>query len=190
MKTPFPCSTLALLIWAVAAPLCPAAETPQPAPVCHESARFLVVELARPGQGGTDFIIRRKKNPGEKPVCESRLRPGDFEIPNQWAEYFAGLRGDLLLLDSTTGPGPSGLIIWDLEKEKKVYQGSWSDPEPGPAGKLVFWLETGEANRENCPQLAEWQAHGLGGALETRVQLDLTDFTLATTTETRCSPRQ
>jgi hypothetical protein len=69
---------------------------------------------------------------------------GDFEIRNEWAEYFAGLKGDLLILDSTTGPGPSGLTIWDLKKRKKVYEGSWSDPEESKDDSLVYWTETGE----------------------------------------------
>ena len=53
-------------------------------------------------------------------ACEYVAKPDDLEIRNEWAEYFLGLQGDLLILDSGTGPDPRGLIIWDLKKQKKV----------------------------------------------------------------------
>ncbi len=117
------------------------------------------------------------------------LGNNDFEIKNEWAEYFAGLNGDLLILDSTTGPGPSGLTIWDLKKRKKVYEGSWSDPEESKNDSLVYWTETGEATDNNCPELEKWKSDGLEAAIETKVILNLSNFKISKTRETRCSPR-
>ena len=157
---------------------------------CYESADYLIVGKETPGEVGTDFLIKYKKHPGEKPPCTYAPGEGSFEIKNEWAEYFDGLKGDLLILDSTTGPGPSGLVIWDLKKRKKVYEGSWSDAEESRDNSLVFWTETGEATPENCPQLGEWTSLGMGGAIETKVILDLSTFRLSSTGETRCSERQ
>ena len=84
----------------------------------------------------------------------------------------------------------SGLVIWDLKKRKKVYEDSWSDWEGFQDHSLVYWTETGEATPDNCPELEEWTSNGLGGAIETKVILDLSSFRLSRTEETRCSPRQ
>jgi hypothetical protein len=157
---------------------------------CYESEKYLIVAKEIKGRSGTDFLIKQKLNPSAKLGCRYVPRDGDFEIKNEWAEYFAGLKKDLLILDSTTGPGPSGLIIWDLSKRKKVYEGSWSDPEESGDDSLIFWMETGEATRTNCPELENWELKGLGGAIETRVILDLSSFRITKTLQTRCSARQ
>lgn len=157
---------------------------------CYESPKYLVIAKEVQGRAGTDFLIKYKSNLDEKLSCNYIFRNNDFEIKNEWAEYFAGLKDDLLILDSTTGPGPSGLIIWDLKKRKKVYEGSWSDPQETKNDSLVYWVETGEATDNNCPELKNWKAHGLGAAIETKVILNLSNFKISKTQERRCSPRQ
>jgi hypothetical protein len=157
---------------------------------CYNSAKYLVIAKEVQGSTGTDFLIKYKSNPREKLICNYVPGTGNFEIKNEWAEYFAGLKNDLLILDSTTGPGPSGLVIWDLAKRKKVYEGSWSDPEASKNDSLVYWLETGEATPANCPELENWKSQGLEAAIETKVILNLSNFRISKTQQTRCSPRQ
>lgn len=157
---------------------------------CYESSKYFVIAKEVRGKVGTDFLIKYKSKPDENLLCDYTFGNNDFEIKNEWAEYFAGLKNDLLLLDSTTGPGPSGLSIWDLFKRKKVYEGSWSDPEESGNDTLVFWMETGEASDDNCPELKEWKSNGLGGAIETKVILNLSSFNISKTSEKKCSPRQ
>lgn len=157
---------------------------------CYESPIYLVIAKEVQGSAGTDFLIKYKSSSTEKFPCKYIFGNNDFEIKNDWAEYYAGMKDDLLILDSTTGPGPSGLIIWDIKKRKKVFEGSWSDPEESSDNILIYWLETGEATENNCPELKEWKSHGLGGAIETKVILDLSNFKISKTKETRCRPRQ
>lgn len=157
---------------------------------CYDSPKYFVLAKEILGNSGTDFLIKYKSRPNEKLPCNYIPGRNDFEIKNEWAEYYAGLKGDLLILDSTTGPGPSGLIIWDLKKRKKVFDGTWSDAEESKDNTLVYWLETGEANYKNCPELKKWKSQGLEGAIETKVILDLSNFKISKTKETRCSPRQ
>jgi len=157
---------------------------------CYQSPRYFVVAKDLKGKGGTDFLVKYKSTADEKLPCRYLFGKNDFEIKNEWAEYFAGLTGHFLILDSTTGPGPSGLTIWDLEKQQKVYEGSWSDPMEITDNSIVYWAETGEATDDNCPERARWESHGLGAAIETKVVLDLSDFSVSKTQETRCTPRQ
>jgi hypothetical protein len=157
---------------------------------CYRSPGYFVVAKEVEGRLGTDFLVKYTSRADEGPPCAYVFGANDFEIKNEWAEYFAGLKDNLLILDSSTGPGPSGLTIWDLKKRKKVYEGSWSDPSEIKDNSLTYWTETGEATDGNCPKLAEWESHGLGAAIETRVILNLSNFTVLKTKETRCSPRQ
>ncbi|MGA1874131.1 MAG: hypothetical protein ACMUIA_00825 [bacterium] len=157
---------------------------------CYQSPGYLVVAKSVKGRVGTDFLVKYKSRADEELPCSYILQNNDFEIKNEWAEYFAGLTKDLLILDSTTGPGPSGLIIWDLKKRRKVYEGSWASPTEIKDDSITYWAESGEAADDNCPERAEWELHGLGAAMETKVRLNLSDFTVSKTKETRCSPRQ
>ena len=157
---------------------------------CYESPKYFIIAKQTRGKAGTDFLIKYKSRQDKTWSCDYTFGNNDFEIRNEWAEYFAGLNNDLLILDSTTGPGPSGLIIWDLAQRKKVYEGSWSDPEESEGNFLVYWIETGEATDDNCPELKDWRSHGLGGAIETKVMLNLSNFRITKTEERRCRPRQ
>lgn len=157
---------------------------------CYQSTKYLVVAKDLEQKGGTDFLVKYKSNANEKLPCSYVFVDYDFEIKNEWAEYFAGLTGDSLILDSTTGPGPSGLTIWDLKKRKKVYEGLWAGPTKIKDDSIIYWKETEEATKDNCPEGHQWQSHGLGAAIETKVILNLSDFTISKTKERRCSPRQ
>ena len=157
---------------------------------CHESDRYLIIERQLQDRLGADLLVKYKPHAQTKYACHYAPEAGDFEIRNEWADYFGGLIDQLLLLDSSSGPGPSGLTIWELDKRQKVFVGTWHDREASPPGSLVYWLETGAATPLNCPELASLEAQGLGAAIETRVMLDLSTFEIRRTPETRCSARQ
>lgn len=156
--------------------------------VCHESPTHLIVE-GPTGEVGTHFLVKYKSAERPAPPCAYRVQTGDFEIRNEDAEYFLALQGELLMLDSGTGPDPRGLIIWDLRKRTKVYSGSYADATVA-SGSMTFWLETAVATDENCPEARQWRSDGLEAVIETQVQLDFADMRVAPGTLTRCRARQ
>jgi hypothetical protein len=157
--------------------------------VCHESPRYLIVE-GETGGVGTNLLVKYRHD-GAWPVpCRYKVARADFEIKNESAEYFLALHGDLLILDGGTGPEPRGLVIWNLQSRRKVYAGSYSEPYEIQADSMEFWMETGKATDENCPDRRAWESSGLGAAIETRVRLSFSDFTLVRSSEIRCRPRQ
>lgn len=157
-------------------------------PVCHHSPLYLVVERETGGVG-TDFIIKKKGNKRHV-SCDLTIDSLDFELKNERAEYFLAIQGDLLILDSGTGPDPRGLIIWNIESQKKVFSGSYSGPYTVENGLMKYWLETEDATARNCPSLKKNAENGLGSVIETRVQLNLNDFTVKRSSKKRCAPRQ
>ena len=157
--------------------------------VCHDNGRYRVV--ARPTDAvGTDFLVQRRGRQSERQACNYTPRPGDLEIRNESAEYFLALRGSRLVLDSGTAPEPRGLVIWDLDKRAKVYSGTYSSPYRIDRTGMNFWMPSGEATQDNCPQAALWRAQGLGAALETRVRLNFADLKVVPGASLRCSARQ
>lgn len=176
------------VVLALAMFMMPAA-TAAPKTHCHDEGRFRVI--ARPADGvGTDFIIKQRSRGRSIPPCKYIPRPGDFEIRNEDAEYFLGLEGNFLVLDSGTSPEPRGLVVWDLEKRRKVYTGRYASPVKIDAEGVSFWQETGPATDANCSQAALWRSQGLGAALETEVRLGFADLVVVPGAATRCSARQ
>lgn len=158
-------------------------------PACHESPQYLIVERST-GEVGTDFLVKYKSPRAGAIACKYTVAAGDLEIKNESAEYFLALQGDLLILDSGTGPDPRGLVLWDLKKRQKAWSGTYSEPMEVKPDHLAYWMETGEANDANCPERKEWESHGLGAAIETRVRLNLSDFSVTKFADTRCRSRQ
>lgn len=157
--------------------------------VCHDNAQYRVV--ARPTDAvGTDFLVQRKGPGDDRQACSYAPRPGDLEIRNEDAEYFLALQGAKLLLDSGTAPEPRGLIIWDLDKRAKVYSGPYSSPYRIDRTGMTFWMPSGEATQDKCPQAALWRAQGLGAALETQARLTFADLKVVPGSAVRCSARQ
>ncbi len=150
---------------------------------CHETDRYFVVQRQPKFEVGTDFLVKYKSNGQAKPACEYVKAKGDFEILNEWAEYFMDLKGDLLILDSGTLDGLRGLIIWDLVERKKVFEGgySWADIREE---YMEYWMYSGVARKEDCEEFDKW-----GGALVlVFVRLDFSDFSIKKTDKTRCIP--
>jgi hypothetical protein len=156
---------------------------------CQDFQRYVLVERPIQDGVGTDFLIKNRKGVKRPGRCVYSKDKGDFEIKNEFAEYFAGFQGDLLILDSGTGPD-RGLIIWNVRSRKKVYSAQYSEPLEIQTNRIEFWTEAGKADNENCPLLKEWEVQGLEAALETRVTLRLPDLQVISKSGTRCSPRQ
>ena len=148
-----------------------------------------MVAKSRVTETGNDFLVKFKDSPDTVLNCEYLPRETDFEIKNEWAAYFASLIGDLLYLEHYTGPGPYTFSVWDLTKRQKVFEAFGANVNY-EEGSVSYWMETGRATKDNCPELSEWEDHGLGGAIETRVYLDLVNFEISETEEARCSARQ
>jgi hypothetical protein len=157
--------------------------------VCHDGGRYRVVAKATESVG-TDLLVKYAARGRSIPACRYVVREGDFEIRNEKAEYFLGLQGALLILDSGTAPEPRGLIVWDLEKRQKVFTGTYSPPYSIDAAGMRFWAQSGDATDATCPQAAGWRASGLGAALETETTLNFADMSLTPSANTRCSARQ
>jgi hypothetical protein len=148
--------------------------------VCANTKKYLVVAIERKRGVGSDFLVKRLKNGQIVPKCKKYGQSwADFVIVNQNAEYFFGLKGKWLLLDSGTSP-QRALVLWDLEDSKKVfgsrYASSTSTPVSLTIKNLTFWQPMRDkATRALCPS---YEYTLKSAEVYRKVQLTLTEFTL------------
>jgi hypothetical protein len=163
---------------------------------CHENDTYFVVV----GNGNhPGFLVKYKTTSDQNIECTYTVGDTDFEIGIEWAEYYLGLTGDFLLLDSGTGPPPRGLIIYDLAKRKKVFTDSYDLFYDRPSftpliiqdASLIYWSpKDEEVTAQNCPEKAEYESGGLGTIIEAKVELYLSTLSKQELGEYRCSPTQ
>lgn len=161
--------------------------------VCHENEKYFVVV----GNGKTPgFLVKYKTAGDQRFECRWAVNDADFVIGIEWSEFYLGLTSDFLLLDSGTGPGIRGLIIYDLSKREKVFtDGYESYPYQSAVtiqeNSLIYWTGTDiEPTPENCPELEYWESAGLGAVVETRVKLNLSTLTKVELGEHQCMAEQ
>src|SRR6266702_3560890 len=113
--------------------------------VCYHHARYIVVQR-RGKEVGSDLFVR----PAASGRCEPDSLPGDFVWRNKDAEYFLGLRGDVLFIDSGTGtdyvgtpiavPDSFTIGVWRGSELPKLAPGC---PDTGmiPGIDSLFWID-------------------------------------------------
>ena len=158
---------------------------------CNESPKYFVVEENHTGDVGTDHLIKYKTTESQHFECKYVVEKTDFEIKNEWADYFLALENNFLILDSGTGPATRGLIVYDLTKRANVFSDTYSRPIIVKDSTIDYWAETQEkATQANCPELATYEGGGLGAAIDTHVILNLSTLTKKELGEKRCDARQ
>lgn len=159
--------------------------------ILFESNSYWILTKELEDEVGSDIFVKKKSANEKTLVLNDILKNNSFSYRNVIAEYYFGIYDGLLFLDSGTGSEPRGLMVYDIEKKKKVYEGKYSSPiSIDSNGKLTFWVKKGEANTKNCSQIKFWRTEGLDAAIEEKIMIDLRTFKTETTSGTRCSPRQ
>ena len=151
---------------------------------CYRHARYIVVERELVDRVGADLFIR----PRAAGRCDADSLAGDMVIRNEWAEYFAGLRGDVLILDSGTGPDIRGLIVIDLRTRRRLRETSYVELVAGPDTTSIgiwngFYLDR---PAPGCrPPIG-----GLEPGIDSLFTLDLRTGDVRYAGRTRCASRQ
>ncbi|MGA7306378.1 MAG: hypothetical protein WBW88_15980, partial [Rhodothermales bacterium] len=83
---------------------------------CYTSTRYIVVQKSIPDDVDSDFFIRSAKT-GR---CDTDSLAGDVVLRDEWAGYFSGMRGDVLLIDSGTGPDIRDLVLVDMKDGRHI----------------------------------------------------------------------
>lgn len=158
---------------------------------CIDYEKYFVVTRELRNEVGSDTLVKFKSAPDERVACEYSVRSQDLEIKNEFAENFMGLHGDLLFLDSSTGPGTSGMTIYSLLTRKKAFETSYLGPINLSGDNLTLWqVEKEYVTNAECPDAEKITQQGLNPTVQRKRILNLQTFTFSDTTDTRCGTEQ
>lgn len=157
---------------------------------CYLYPRYAVVAWGSPGQGEPVAIVRKRggTDPGGGADCRPDSLPGDFVVRNEWAEYFAGMWGDLVLIDSGTSNVRS-LFLYDVPTRRRVFAvhgcgetAGWIDSTT----VRVWVLCDGDFPRSLCPDIPDM----FGVGVDSLYAFDLEELSLRALGPWRCNALQ
>ena len=167
----------------------------RPGATCWAGTRYVVVARDLADQVGEDLHVRPRGALTVEPPCAADSLPGDIVFRtgdvvgrHPDAQYFLGLKGDLLLAGDGTG-GRTDLYVYDLQKRAKVLEVDGIDDTdlrwPGPT-TLTVWVTKahGEgAAAAGCPDTLPANPP----QLDSLMSLDLGALTLGSRGPFRCT---
>jgi hypothetical protein len=156
---------------------------------CYGYPRYFVAARPLEEEVGSDVLVRRLAagaRGAPAAGCAFDSIAGDYVVRNHWAEYFEGLRGDLLFLYSGTGPQGS-VVVHDIAGRRELIEietdqlVSWRD-----SVTLVLWLRRDTVPHSRCPEVPE----GLLAGMDSLMALDLGTLHLTALGPARCEAWQ
>ena len=152
---------------------------------CYSYKNYSILARSKGDRVGSDILVNKAGN------CRWNEKTAMLFLKNSGADYFFGLYGKFLFVDSGTGPAPRLITVYDLQKSTSVYSAQYSEPIALKKGILRHWSPTStKADEKNCPALKVWAKDGLGAAIEEERTVELATLTQSKTARTRCSACQ
>lgn len=156
---------------------------------CYLYPGYIVIAWGSPDPEPVAIVRRRDPADSVGSVdCRPDSLPGDFVVRNEWAEYFCGMWGDLLFIDSGTGNVRS-LILYDVPSRRQVFMIEG-------AGETAGWVDSttvriwvlcgGDFPRALCPDIPEQ----FGVGVDSLVALDLETLSMKALGPWRCNALQ
>jgi hypothetical protein len=156
---------------------------------CYTFPRYVVVVREPRDSLGSDVFVRQRRIPDAAPravACGADSIAGDFVVRNHWAEYYTGLFGRVLILDSGTGPARE-VILYDVDARRHIATfgggvAGWRD-----SVTLMIWRAGGDSvSRTLCPHVPE----SLGASADSLMSLDVRSGAAVWAGRWRCAVRQ
>ncbi len=161
---------------------------------CYDSPNyFIVTRVASIGDPGDDILVKRKTD--QNIECKYKVAEGDFEILDNrgdgydlysYSQFFSYINDNFLILNEGTGSNRT-VRIFDLEKQKDIFSDNYHGELDLQGSTLIYWRATKDIpNKENCSKVDEYKKGGVGAQIETKVSLNLIDFTKKEFEEFKC----
>ena len=165
-------------------------EWPEREGSCYLYPNYIVIAWRDPNLNEPVAIVR-PRNPqhqSNQVNCSPDSLPGDFIVRNEWAEYFAGMWRDLLLIDSGTSDIRS-LMVYDVTLKSMVLSLDGVGETDGWIDDVTvrIWILSGtELPRSLCPDIPEV----LGVGVDSLFALNLRTLKLRNLGSWRCRSLQ
>jgi len=145
---------------------------------CHDSSQYFAIQKNLTDAVGSTILIKYKTSPNTTFPCAYVVSNDDFEIKNVSAGYFLTFTDNFLVLDSGTGPSYRELIAYDLRTRNVIFTDTYEDPVTVTNDSLTYLTHTkAKPTLQNCPELRDYTANGLGAVILSKVTVDLSTAT-------------
>jgi hypothetical protein len=161
---------------------------PEPDGSCYVYERYVVIAWGSPDPQPVAIVRQRDSEDSGAADCSRDSLAGDFVLRNEWAEYFSGMWGDLLLVDSGTGDIRS-LILYDVAARRKVLELEGAGETDGWISEhtvRIWMLAATDLPRAVCPDIPEM----LGVGVDSLYALNLETLRLTPLGPWRCHALQ
>lgn len=156
--------------------------------LCVQNETALVIAQEHIEDVGMNILARAPAK--GKIKCEYEEREGDWIIGQvDDPLWYEGLLGKYLVLTRSTGPD-GNLVIYDLETQSLMLDEWVDDDFVLTETEVTFWQRFEDGTAENCPELEEYTANGLGAVIAKEQVFDIATGTQTGTGEERCSATQ
>lgn len=151
---------------------------------CYTGERYIVVQKPTPDQVDSQFFIRS----AAKGRCDADSLSGDIVLRDEWAAYFSGIRSNVLILDSGTGPDIRDLILVDMKSGRHIADLPYVGTAGGPDSVTLGVWEPTQLD-ELLPGCSPPQG-GLLPGVDSLFYVDVRTGNRRFASQTRCAVRQ
>ena len=147
-----------------------------------------VVKTVQNEDGGDNVSVYKRNSAAD---AESACQTGDaayLDIGDSDNNYFYGLYGSLLFIDSGTSVESRGLEIYNLNSRKSIFNESYTGDPKLVGGRFVFFDSPTDKRGplKTCREAAKWKRDGGGVGWVQGKKLDLQTLKLINAGTLRC----
>lgn len=141
---------------------------------CLVFDKYVVKTISSEAVGEDIRVFRRAASTDAEAACDSRAA-AYYTIKNADANYFVGLFGEYVFVDSGTGADGRGLEIFNLKSKKSIYSTEYYDELELRDGRFFIYDKFSETKGalRTCRQAAQWKKDGFSIGWVRQSKLDL-----------------
>lgn len=158
---------------------------------CYSNNNFLIVVKVDEddGFGSESFYVYRMPQKVD-PILTLLLKDTLFTIHQGYTPHFYGFSGNYLLIDDSEVSDNGTLLVFDLEKGKKIVDENTAGGDMECDGEYVSYWILSEMPRDSvCPEQQEWEKYNSTRVIE-KMKINLVTLKKESTQKYDCQPEQ
>lgn len=155
---------------------------------CFVFNKYVVKTVQNEDAGEIISVYSREASISAKIACQTTDKPAYLVVNDFDDQFFYGVFGSLLFIDSGTSVESRGLQIFDLTSRKSVFNDSYSGDPKLVGGRFIVFDSPSEkkGSLTTCKQAAKWKRDGGGVGWIQVKRLDIQTLKVINVGSLRC----
>lgn len=155
---------------------------------CFVFSKYFVKIVQNEDAGETISVYSRETSTSAQSACQTADRTAYLDINDSDEQFFYGVSGSLLFIDSGTSVESRGLQIFDLTSRKSVFNDWYSGDPKLVNGRFVVFDSPSEKQGpiRACKEAAKWKRDGGGVGWVQVKRLDIQTLKVTNVGALRC----